>query len=370
MRPSPSCRPRPPPDVSSWRQIEQEIASIIRPTWTARARTYLDARKRFDSVRQQVLATNVEPGELENILALPLKSEDNAKGPAAPRQAALDALIASHPARTEQLRQAAADYAAYDAVRGPLDDPNDLIQLLHGSGVLEFRIAPAPDEVPDLAQYKEQLRTRGPRGTTDKRYKWVPIDDITSFAETDALQAQLKADPEAYFAQSRGMIAEPYGDRIYLLLDNTPEGSLTHDKPGWQLTDARPSADERGFAAIAFQLNEVGGHFMERADQPASSTSRWRSAVLDDKVRVGRPTIKSQISSNGQITGGSSGFSPQETEYLVRTLKAGSLRRRKVATSDARSASSRPPARRSAWKTSTPASAPPPGQPSSSAGSC
>lgn len=291
------------------------------------------AKKAAENARAELVKVNVSAIDLERIFALPPvpplsggKKPADADDPTRYREPALAALLATMPTRAADIRAVADAFAAYEKVKGPLDDPNDLIALLRGSGVLEFRVAPAPSQLPEEAQYREQLRTRGPRGLATAPYRWFPIDDLDGFAETRVEKEQLKADPVGYFASRRRLIAEPYGDQIYLLLSNNPESSITEAQPDWTLSAAYPTTDSRsGFAAVGFELNAYGGQLMGKLT--AAHKQKPMAILLDGRV-MSAPTINDTITTNGIISGGSGGFSKKELDYLVRTLKAGSLKAR------------------------------------------
>ncbi len=292
----------------------------------AKTRVYLDAQKAFEAAQGGVLATNVDPNELELILSLPAevvkksKPKDGQDMSSLTRGEAVDRLIASHPDRAEQVRELAQAKALYDEVRGPLDDPNDLIALLRGSGVLEFRIA-APANFGEGDQYRQRLRERGPRAGMDKSYRWFLVDDVESFADNAQQRRALEENPVEYFA-GRGLIGQAHGDGYYVLLSNTPDMGLTRSHADWKLTRAHHQVDENGFLAVGFELNRVGGQLM--ANLTGNNRGRPMAIVLDGRV-ISTPSINDKIHDQGIITGGRGGFSQNEQGYLLRTLNAGSL---------------------------------------------
>lgn len=307
-------------------QIDTKI-SEFQPTLTARTAEFLAARKKYEAARTAALASNIDAAVIErtfNLSGAPGKiGADGKPGPSA-RQLAIDDLKKQFPARATALQQLADASAAYDAVKGPLDDPNDLIQLLRSSGVLEFRVAATTADVPDAQTYRQQLAEKGPRAGVDSAWVWVPIDDLSTWADEKSQQEALKADPESYLAR-RGLIAQMYGANVYILLSNQAGSSLTSAQPNWQIANAYPTTDQMMFPAVAFALNPEGGRLMGELTE--ANINKAMAIVLDGKV-MSAPNIHSRITSNGQITGGSGGFSRKELEYLVRTLKAGSLKAR------------------------------------------
>ncbi len=288
------------------------------------------ARDALDKDQAALAATAIAPAELERVLALPTQggAEAAALGqPANPRQAALAKLEAQHPERADLLKDLAKAYARYESVKGRLEDPNDLIRMLRGSGVLEFRIAPAPAQVPDLKDYYDQLAQKGPKAGADKPFRWFQIDKPENYAQGDTprdSQAMLKAmhqNPQAYFAQ-RKLIGASYGGQLYMLLDNRPGNRLTRSEPDWELSNAGVGRDEYGFPAVDFSLNATGGVLM--GELTGRHVGEPMAIVLDGHV-ISTPNIQQRISGSGIITGGAGGFSEQELNYLVNTLRAGSL---------------------------------------------
>ena len=296
----------------------------------AKTRQFVDARNAFDAAQEMVLASNVDPVELDRVLNLPLESaaapqpsQANRGTPVVDRQAALEVLIARHSGLTDQLRAVAEAKILYDEVRDTLDDPNDLIAMLRGSGVLEFRIA-APSNLPDAQTFLDQLAKRGPRTGSGKAYRWFMVDDPEQFADNPRELDALEADPVRYF-NSRGQVGQAYGSDYYILLANTPNQSLTRSQQDWKLTNAYSLPDDSGFRAVGFELNRVGGQLM--GSLTGNNQGKPMAIVLDGRV-MSTPSINAKIQDKGIITGGRGGFSDPEQRYLIRTLNAGSLQGR------------------------------------------
>ena len=300
-------------------QLEQARQELV-----SRTRFYLDAKKRVESLEHALAATNIDLPRLEMILNLPdtPRRGPDGKPQASQRQAQLDLLAQTHPQRALQITAVAQAHQAYQEIKGPIDDPNDLIALLRGSGVLEFRIAPAPN-LPGVDDYRKQLLERGPNAGPNKPYRWFAIDDVSSFAEDPRDQKRLLDNPEAYFiASNPAMVGQGHADKVYLLLANSPAASMTQNQPDWKLSRAFPTRDDRGFPAASFRLNRTGGNLMGALT--GNHLKMPMAIVLDGRV-ISAPSINSQIQDSGIITGGRGGFAPQELEYLLRTLNAGSL---------------------------------------------
>ncbi len=279
----------------------------------------------FEDAMAAVEATVLGPVELQRTLEL----SDKAKpGEVSPRQRGIERLISEHPSVKEQIQRIAAAYEAYQKVKGPLDDPQDLIRLLKGAGVLEFRIAATPGAVsePEIQQLRQRLIDRGPRGfPADAPLKWFVVDEIETWADNPAELQALQADAGRYFAERRGLIAQEYGGDVYLLLYDTPGKSITQKQPNWELSQVTRQMDERGFPAVGFAMNEAGAALMGNLTE--TNLGQPMAIVLDNRVYQA-PTIQARITGSGIITGGKGGFNPQEMDYLIRTLSAGSLKAR------------------------------------------
>ena len=285
----------------------------------AMAEQYNDALRDYQRAERGLFDTNVRPDELESVLLL--YDPDQTKTIARQKyDQTLSALQADHPAVAHQIQAVAGAYEAYAQMKGPLDDPNDLIAMLKGSGVVEFRIGLSPDAVGDLADYRQQLEKRGPRYGTDRPYRWFEIDDLAQFADEPRELAALQADPEGYFAK-RGMIAQRYSDKVYLLVGNTPELSITQAQSGWKLSGVWRSQDSNGLPAVNFSLNPRGGTLMTAMS--GQHVNEPMAILLDGKVKSA-PNIRTALSTDIQITN-PNGFNPRELDYMVRTLQAGSV---------------------------------------------
>ncbi|MEX0744695.1 MAG: protein translocase subunit SecD [Phycisphaeraceae bacterium] len=345
----------------------------LRSSLQQATREYLQARRAFEQARERVMATNIDPAELqralesstnarsdrdlyrelaadlapqgvtrqrfEQLLAAdaseqPQRVDELAGGDEQVRELLEEAvairglsqrerlirrLQENHPERAQQIARVDEVGQAYDQVRGPLDDPNDLKALLRGAGVLEFRIA-ANQQRPDVeaARYRQQLQEAGPRAGASEPWRWFAVADVSRFSETRAEQDAMAEDPGSYFETRWGLVGDRYGDQYYLLLANTRDRAITRDQPGWELTGARMTSDQQGRPAVGFDLNAVGGDLMGRLT--AAHVGEPMAILLDNGI-ISAPNLQSQIRGRGQITGS---FSEAEVNYLLRTLRAGS----------------------------------------------
>jgi SecD/SecF fusion protein len=310
-----------------------------------------EAERALDQAIAAVMATNIDPDEIGLLLSLDRQPQlDPQRQPipnSSKRDKALAQMLASNAARSEQVRSIVKASDDYDQVKGRLDDPNDLIRLLRGSGMLEFRIAADPSEVPSFQEMRRQLEEKGPRAiAAGSNLKWYVVDKPQGWLQNAVdneytmlrrqgtprprseiereLEALQRDDPSAFYNRyGGGMLAAGHGRDAFFLLWDTEDKSLTARKQGWQLTRAIQDMDQRtGRPAVAFQLNELGGSYMNALT--GANVNRKMAILLDGRV-YSAPNIQSQIGASGQITGD---FTDAELRYLIRTLNAGSLKAR------------------------------------------
>jgi SecD/SecF fusion protein len=318
----------PPADITEQQQAENErVAQELIAESTALSRKLLAARSAYNAALAEVLDSNINAAELERILDLddnPANAGRDEQGNPrpTPRQQAVRSLIDSNPDRAEQIRGLFELYEEYEEVKGPLDDPNDLITLLQGSGVLELRIGATPNERPvDVQSYIEQLAEQGPKAGADRPWKWYEVQDIERFVDRDiALLNEFRDNPDRFigYAAQRGLVGRVYGGRYYLLLADSPQLAMTRDQD-WALSSVTRASDELMRPAVGFSMDARGGALLGALTGP--NVGRQMAVLLDNKV-VTAPTLQAKLTSGGIITGD---FSNEEFEYLIRTIKAGSL---------------------------------------------
>ncbi len=293
---------------------------LLRGDLDAATMAALDARDAFDLALRDLLNNNLTELELTQALE---QSEKVGRGEElSPRGQALAELKQRHPGRAEAIDAAAEAWGAYEENKGMLDDPNDLIRMLRGAGVLEFRIAAVPGTRPvDVQRYRERLAEQGPKAGRSEPWRWFEVADLEGYLESPRYRAAIEEDPSlvpSIFAQNLNVIAQEYGGLIYVLLANTPDLSMT-DQQDWELAGANVGQDQRGLPAVNFNLDAPGGQLMGRLTEP--NVGQPMAIVLDGQL-ISSPNLRSRIAGSGQISGN---FSLREAQSLVQTLKAGSL---------------------------------------------
>ncbi len=301
-------------------ELQEQVDSLL-DTLLERTQVYREARNAYEAAREEVLDWNIDPDALQVIFDQP--KEPAAEGESSPRQQKLAELKGEHPGRAAQIDEVVQAYEQYEEVKGPLDDPNDLIALLRGSGVLEFRIAATVDNpAVDAEAYRRQLAESGPRAGRDKPWRWFEIDDVTEYISEPEIRAQLPEDPEGILASTYGVVGDAYAGGYYILLGNTTQNSITRANQDWELSSVTRGRDNLGRNAIDFKMNAVGGALMGQVT--GAHVGKPMAILLDNRV-ISSPNIKTKIRGSGQITGGAGGFSEDEMDYMLRTLKAGAV---------------------------------------------
>lgn len=254
---------------------------------------------------EAILQTNLDPRMLTDLLELGRNNEVRKKG--------LTQLREKHPDLLPIVDQMTAAYDDWSKVKGALDDTSDLMRLLRGAGVLEFRIlAERNKSNPDMldssnpkynepvSKYVEQLAKYGPRPRVGDNYRWFKI-----------AKAQTEKDfPRQYY------IVESYAGNDYVLAHSTRDMTLTAEDQ-WSLKSAAPGRDQMGRINITFNLathGKFGRLTQENLQRPLS--------IFLDEEAISAATIQSQINDRGEITGN---FTPQYVNYVVNTLEAGAL---------------------------------------------
>ncbi len=265
-----------------------------------------DLLQRRETLIDQLLATNVDVNRLEDFLELEPQNEDRIEG--------ISQIKQNHPELKKQIEGMIEAYDAYAEYKGVLDDPSDLMRLLRGSGVLEFRImvtrdpqdrtmidADRPEYQESIEKYVEQLKKYGPRPRGGDNFQWFEVEDP-------------KEDTWARDA----FIVEEYAGKKYVLAHSTPDMGLLQEE-NWNLVSAGMIRDRRGMPAVSFELDTAGG--IQFGELTGNNINRPLGIFLDGKA-YSAPNIQSKILTRGEITGN---FSIQDVHYMINTLEAGAL---------------------------------------------
>jgi preprotein translocase subunit SecD len=299
-------------------QIEIRVA--VPPDVRRQRHSYLEARR-------ALIAAGIDETFLDQTLDLPAVVRVAPEGPGGSsrvdRERAWQHLTETHPDQAGRIETLASAYAAYEHVKGPLDDPRDVMRLLRGSGVLEFHIAVRgsdPQGV-NLDYLRRELAERGPENVDSPNAKWFPINDLKQWYDNLNQLDSLLADPIGYFASGgQDLVAAERDGQHYLLLYVIEPRSMTHEGGQvWAVARVFPTVDNFGRPAVGFQLDGPGGRLMNRISAP--HVGEPLAIVLDGEV-FSAPRINQAIGSNGIIQGK---FSEAELSYLTRALAAGSL---------------------------------------------
>lgn len=274
----------------------------------------LDLELKFDAALADVLATNIDIGQLQLVL--------DARPGEAKREETLTRLKESFSGLSPMIDgmvSAADRLKRQRRGEGRLEDPADLQRLLRGAGVLEFRILPKRDaaSADQFDRYIEQLKSRGPRRMPgEENFQWFSIEDPRDFLK----MTDLERDFEARKA-SLPVVVERYGNQYYVLAHIGDDRAMVHrfGEPDWSLKSARFARDEIGRPAIGFSLDERGGD--KFANLTRRNIGQQLCIFLDDEA-ISHATINSVIRTEGIIQGS---FTPQEVTEMVKKLDAGSL---------------------------------------------
>jgi SecD/SecF fusion protein len=277
----------------------------------------------LEATRSASLSTGLSAADLRRALLLdnkPIKLLDRNKQPVvrdSPRQAALKAIEERYPDQKAGVERVIAAWNEFQAKRRSLDDPEDIVRILRGAGVLNFRIAVQPGENPQEQDLRQALREKGPTGTPPaSEARWYKVNKLENWVQTVEELDELRKAPAVFFA-GRGLVADEYKGQPYILLWDRP-GSRLLESDG-QVSGARQGMDQLGRPAIDFTMEPIGAAAL--GDLTGRNVGKLMAVLLDDEVYTA-PRLQSRISSQGQITGS---FSQAELDYVIRVLSAGSL---------------------------------------------
>jgi SecD/SecF fusion protein len=308
----------------------------------------IQAQAAYDAAFEAAINSSLSVAQLRRVMNSPAKVAGGSAGQKSPREIALEKLLTDYPLRRDDIAKYQEVYEAYQEKKGRLDDPEDLKRLLRGAGVLTFRILvqgegmisegarPDPITQAQIASMIKELKASGPDAFRGRQMVWVRVRDLGRFFDPKIARGLLESlaaaqSPEqrqqiiAGTFANRGSIGTEYGDGFYVLAWNTPERSITQrpEQEGWGVADVGRSVDDNFFPAVSMRMNSVGAKFMSQITGP--SVGRQMGMILDGRL-ISAPNINSRLAGSILISGGQGGFSQSEQDYLVRTLKAGSLK--------------------------------------------
>ena len=180
-------------------------------------------------------------------------------------------------------------------------------RIVSSAGVLEFRIVANPQDPRHKDVIAKASRSPGMQVSDGKRPigRWVQIDT----AKIDP-----SGDPSLITRQ-----AADGNPEVLMVLDR-------FDVTGGYLSRASGGYDQNLQPCVNFSFNSQGAALFgtltsQNLPDPANRLTSRLGILLDD-VLLSAPTIRSTISSDGQITGS---FKQADVEFLIGVLNAGSL---------------------------------------------
>ncbi len=280
----------------------------------------------YEAIRDEALTSSVSADEVRRALELPNedriiidKATDEKVVIESPRVRAIERLREQHPDLNPEFDEIVALYANYEDQRRGYDDPSDLKRVLQGAGVLTFRIAVQPGELPNESDLRQQLIERGARNVQSSEARWYQIDDLESWYEDAQSLRALQVEPIGYFASRYSLVVEERDGIYYALLYDRPGLRLTKAEGVWRVDGAGQGVDQLGRPAITFSMNPNGARLM--GDLTGDNLGRQMAVILDDRIYTA-PALRGRIEGSGQIAGR---FTDRDLQYIIRTLAAGSL---------------------------------------------
>jgi len=291
-----------------------------------------EAEIRYEAARERVLVAGVRPEDVRRALELPndarnIKDDRNDEivEIESARSRALRQIKERHPELVEQLDRVVEAFDVYSKNRGALDDTSDLKRLVQASGELSFRIAVDPEGSaesavthPEEQRLREELREKGPRQSRARDARWYRVNKLDGWYRNLSEYEAINESPAAFFL-NRGYVVEPFGGDIYMLCFDARGVRMTNDEGRWKISRSYQTSDSLGRPAIGFQMDPVGARLL--GDLTGDNTGNSMAVLLDDEVYTA-PNLRSRISNSGIIEGE---FTPDEINYVVRVMTAGSL---------------------------------------------
>ncbi|MBC7835452.1 MAG: protein translocase subunit SecD [Phycisphaerales bacterium] len=283
------------------------------------------AEAAYDGAMDDAASAAISVAEMRRILRLADEPErlfdqgtDEMVELPSPRAEALERIKNTNATAAAAVERVVANWKSYQSERSTLDDPQDLIRLLKGAGVLNFRIAVASNAL-DLTTLREQFREAGPKGFQNERYAWFKINKISNwYNDVQGLRSLRELGGAAFFANV-GYVVEEYDGEYFMLLWDVTGSRLTESDGAWSLERSFQTVDELGRPAIGFAMDQLGAKRLGQLTQ--DNIGQPMAVLLDDEVYTA-PNINSRIASSGIIQGV---FTPEELNYIIRVMSAGSL---------------------------------------------
>ncbi len=258
------------------------------------------SEENYKAKAQAVLSTVITRDEVEHALTrrsgvIRVPNPDDPKAPIvlpSPREKAIAELLARHPEAADQIKVVAAAWETIEK-NVQINDPNDLIRLLEGSGVLNFRITVNPNELgAEERELRQQFRTLGPLNARTDQARWFKINKIENWFKTKAQYDELQADPAAYLQRSHGLVSEPFeGDYYILCWDKRGYRLTERDGSNWELRSAfrAPTASDESASRSPWTPSAPSSW----ATSPATtSAARWPSSSTTRSIPRPRSTAR------------------------------------------------------------------------------
>lgn len=289
------------------------------------------AEVHYEVARDEVRAAAIGPEDVRRVLELPdvkRNIKDMVTGEIVEVESArargLARIREEHPELSDRLDDVIKAFEIYSEQRSALDDTSDLKRLVQSSGELSFRITVDPEGSggsathPEEQRLRDDMRERGPRQSRANDARWYKINRLDSWYDTKQELDALDENPSAYFL-NRGYVAEEYAGSLYILCFDSRSMRITNDEGRWRVSRAYQTQDQLGRPAIGFEMDPVGSARL--GELTGSNVGNKMAVLLDDEIYTA-PRLNARISSRGIIEGE---FTPDEIDYVVRVMTAGSL---------------------------------------------